>query len=49
MLENAWVLTGLIITITFLLLGLIFAIMKEKGVSLIAGYNFKPKGRKENE
>ena len=43
MLENAWGLAGIIMTITFFIFGLIFAISKEKGASLIAGYNFKPK------
>lgn len=43
MLENTWGVVGLIMTIIFLIFGLIFAIMKEKGASLIAGYNFKSK------
>lgn len=43
MLENAWGLAGIIMTIIFFIFGLIFAIMKEKGARLIAGYNFKPK------
>lgn len=43
MLENTWGLSGIIMTIIFLILGLIFAIMKEKGTRLIAGYNFKRK------
>lgn len=43
MLENNWVLAGVIMTIMFFIFGLIFAIMKEKGANLIAGYNFKSK------
>lgn len=43
MLENTWSVAGLIMAIMFLIFGLIFAIMKEKGASLIAGYNFKSK------
>lgn len=43
MLENEWSVAGLIMSIMFFIFGLIFAIMKEKGASLIAGYNFKSK------
>lgn len=43
MLENTLGLVGVTMTIMFLTFGLIFGIMKEKGASLIVGYNFKPK------
>ena len=43
MLGNNWSLAGLIMAAMFFIFGLIFAIMKEKGAGLIAGYNFKSK------
>ncbi len=48
MLDNVWGLTGVIMTITFFIFGLIFGIMKEKGARLIAGYSFKPRKREKN-
>lgn len=41
--ENNYVIVGIGMTIIFFIMGLIFAVMKEKASSLIAGYNFKSK------
>lgn len=43
MLDNTLGVAGLVMTLMFFLFRLIFAVMKEKGASLIAGYNFKSK------
>ena len=43
MLDNNWVIAGITMTVMFFVFGLIFAIMKEKGAILIAGYNNKSK------
>ncbi|HZK33372.1 MAG TPA: DUF3784 domain-containing protein [Tissierellaceae bacterium] len=43
MFENIWGMTGIMMAVMFFLFGLLFAVLKEKGASLIAGYNFKSK------
>lgn len=48
MLENNWSLAGLIMALMFFVFGLIFAVMREKRASLIAGYNFKSKEERKD-
>lgn len=43
MLNDDYVIVGLMMSVMFFILGLIFAIMKERGSGLIAGFNFKSK------
>lgn len=42
-----WVIAGVIMTALFFLIGFMFLIMKEKGASLISGYNFKSKEERQ--
>ncbi len=42
-----WIFMGLILTGIFFIMGLVFAIMKEKACVLISGYNFKSRGERE--
>lgn len=41
--RSEWVIAGIIMTGMYFILGFIFLVMKEKGASLISGYNFKSK------